>query len=550
MQLAIPVPLRHDETGLQITRLDRGAWRRFTFALDGREATVRWSAEEIESEVIVETRVARPAGAQSIRLLVRHRPVFLATAHTDARRSIHWGMHLPSARDRDDFFTYAARWIGESLAGERWRHLAFARALTGEALEALRVPAQELLARLAPALRTAARRFPPALRVRAYGALSRDEKGWARQTLSAGVGHLLFALALMDVDETVAAGAKLVRDLAEGRKLNDALDEALTAWAAALATWGRNVGNWNDDQVRTFHVAARKQGEARQKMLAQQRILIRRAGPQVDPVLLLLPPPLRFAPEDVPATPGANAAWYRVLKVPRLTVEAHGMRHPVPFLEAFCAFASKHAAVIARPPSGLSLDRWLDGLCEVFRAGERTPSRATDSRRLRSAVDAEALRSRRPEARIPYPWVIVPDAPPPRARLPAAAPPREGARRRRRTVVEETQHVISDRIFEDWSEGEARVSQILTLRQLRGEGIAMSNCVADYRRSVEAKRTVILHAEVAGNPLTIGIDQGGRGWFVSELKGWANRRATSAEWAALLPFFQKNSIYISRGAGM
>ncbi|MGB8929888.1 MAG: hypothetical protein WCC48_01425 [Anaeromyxobacteraceae bacterium] len=66
------------------------------------------------------------------------------------------------------------------------------------------------------AVLAAARRLPPALRVRVYGVLSRDERGWERQSLSAGPGPILFALALMDLDETVSAGVKLLHDLGEG----------------------------------------------------------------------------------------------------------------------------------------------------------------------------------------------------------------------------------------------------------------------------------------------------------------------------------------------
>lgn len=564
-QLAIPVPLRHDETGLHVTRLDRAAWSRLVFTLEGRSVAARWSVGAASAEVLLETREPVPDGAQSIRLFIRHDPCFLATVHTDSRRPVHWTMR-GRPRGRADFFSYAARWSAKVLGGGRNRFRAFTHALERELLERLREPAVAVLGRLDRRVLAAARRFPPELRVRAYGALSRDERGWARQTLSAGVGHFLFAFALLDVDETVAAGVKLLRDLAEGRRLNDALDDAIAAWAAALPTWGRNIGNWTDDQVRAFHVAATKAGAERQRMLASQRLLVRRAGARVDPVLLLLPPPLRFAPEDVPATPGANAAWFRVMKVPRLTLEAVEMRHPAPFLEAFAAFASRHAPAIARPPRGLSLEPWLDGLCEALLAAERTPSRRTDPVALREAVDVGALRARPAERRLLYPWVEAPPPPPPPAPpLPAPAPPAAAPRRRARArpapppvpplpeparppdrIVAVTgvrpEHVISWPHFEPWTAGGVEVRQLTTLRQLRAEGARMRNCVASYREIVEAGDMAILHATVHGEPLTIGVDLARRRRWVSELKGFANRPARREEWVALRPFFEANGI--------
>ncbi|MGB8930736.1 MAG: PcfJ domain-containing protein [Anaeromyxobacteraceae bacterium] len=568
MQLAIPVPLRHDETGLQVSRLARDAWTRLTFTLDGRSVDVHWSVSGASAEVRVESREPKQDGAQSIRLSIRHRPVFLATVHTDAQTPVHWGMHAPSRRDLHDFFSYAARWAAPPLAGSRTRFPAFLRTLEERLLLHLREPAAVVLSGCNPAVLAAARRLPPALRVRVHGALSRDERGWARQSLSAGPGPILFALALMDLDETVSAGVKLLHDLGEGRRLDAALDEAIGAWADALRVWGRNVGSWSDDQVRAFHVAAAKRGEERARMVANQRVLIRRAGARVDPMLVLVPPPIRFAPEDIPTAPGANAAWYRVMKVPRVTVEAVGLRHPQPFLEHFCAFASRHAPALARPPRGVPLDQWLEWLCETLRTSERTPSRRTDPVRLRESVDLKAMRARPVEARLLYPWDLQPPAPPPAPEpppVPVVAPPRRRAARRARPLPQEAppapprerlqavtgglrreavlgappEHVISKLRFAPWKGANAEVRQLTTLRELRTEGRAMSNCVASYRESVEAGEQVILHASVDGQPLTIAVDRdAANGWYVSEFKGFANRRAVPSEWAALRPFFE------------
>lgn len=74
----------------------------------------------------------------------------------------------------------------------------------------------------------------------------------------------------------------------------------------------------------------------------------------------------------------------------------------------------------------------------------------------------------------------------------------------------------------------------------------MRNCVGTYREMVEEGETAILHADVRGEPLTMGLDRMGTQWMVSELKGFANRPATTEEWLALLPFFEGNGIMLAR----
>lgn len=106
--------------------------------------------------------------------------------------------------------------------------------------------------------------------------------------------------------------------------------------------------------------------------------------------------------------------------------------------------------------------------------------------------------------------------------------------------------MISKLHFEPWTGACAEVRQITTLRQLRAEGARMRNCVASYREMVAEGDMVILHATVRGEPLTMGLELMGQQWMISELKGFANRPATTDEWIALLPFFEANGITLGR----
>lgn len=107
---------------------------------------------------------------------------------------------------------------------------------------------------------------------------------------------------------------------------------------------------------------------------------------------------------------------------------------------------------------------------------------------------------------------------------------------------ERPEHVICKQQFEPWTSEGVEVQQITTLRQLRAEGTRMANCVASYRESVEEGDVAILHATVNGEPLTISVDLGPGCRVVSDMAGFANRRAQRSEWAALRPFFEKNGI--------
>lgn len=526
----------------------RGATTRL--ALRGRAVVLRLRAGDDGAEARLHAESDAP-GASGLALRVRRRPIFLAEVETDAPAPLHWGLGAgPALRDARDFFGYAHRWACRALSWgdpHRARRHAVRLAVAGLLAEA----ARPLAAQCEGALAAAARRFLPPARARLYGLLTRDGRGWVRQAARASPGALLLGLALADERETSEAGVRLLHDLGEGRRLDEALDAALAAWEAALPAWTGEAGPWSDDQRRAFLAAARLDAPARARQRAAMRLLARRAGPWVEPRLLLLPPPLRFAPEDVPAAPLENARWFRVMKVARVTVPAVGALAGDDFLGPFAAFASRHAGVLGRPPPGLDLGDWLFALAGLLRAQERVPSRATDPARLVAAVDVAALRAR------PLGWQRPPPLDPPAQPLALAAPPGppeaaaaaealEAARRARAAPWRRSVPPIEVVHFPRWEDAraDAEVVQLTSADQLLAEGARQRNCVASYAGRAERGGLVICSARVRRQRLTLSVVPTADGWRLSECAGFANREPTSAELGALAPWFAAHRIRV------
>lgn len=544
---APPSPVAAEALG----RLAAPAFRT-RLALGGRRVVVSFSRGRDGAAVRLEAQHDAP-GAWAIALDLRLRPLVLATTQSDSPRPLHWALSPrgPGA-DPGEFFAYALGWAARKLAGET-RDRARLRAAEAGVRPALREAAAALAGALDPALRGAAVRFAPRTRSRVAGALapSRDPRGWLRQASRAHPGLVLLGLALVDVEETEDAGVALLHDLASGRRLGPALDAAVEGWAAALPAWAEPSDLRARAERGAFAAAAALAGGDRTRMLAAQRLLVRRAGYWCEPAALLLPPPLRFAPEDLPAAPRENAAWFRVMKVPGVTVEGRPAPADRALAEAFSAFASRHAVALARPPRGIGMGPWLAELVEGLRAAGRTPSRATDPARLVDAADVAELRRR---LAVPPPRLVRlapgPDPARARPRVPVAAEPAADGLARpepgtaagapARPAAESP--TISPRRFEPWVTERASVFQITTLRELREEGVRMSNCVADYRELVRRGEVVVLSARVAGRPITIAVRPWLKRWRLAEWKGYANRRLTPAEVALLAPWLDANGI--------
>jgi hypothetical protein len=519
---------------------------RARIALGSRSVVVTFSRTADGARVRLDALHDAP-GAWSISLDLRLRPMLVATIRSDSPLPLHWGMDRVVGANPREFFTYAMRWTGRKLTGDTLR-----RARSGPVERAvspvLREAAAAMAATLAPELRLSACAFAPSWRARVASVLARDQRGWLAQAARAHPGVVLFGLALGDVEETEDAGVKLLHDVAQGRRLGPALDDAVGAWARALPAWAAPSDLRTRALRGAFAAAAARRGDARARMLAAQKVLVRRAGRWCEPDLLLVPPPLRFAPEDVPPDPEENLRWFRVMKVPGLTVEGRPAPLDTGLAEAFSAFASRHADVIGCVPADLDRATWLAELVAVLRASGRTPSRATDPERLVAQVDVEEVRRRLTE---PQPALFAPPGqgavpPAPVAAEPVAAtlaPPapdwRDAGFPPRADVQSRT---ISPRVFEPWRSERATVVQIETLHELRLEGARMSNCVASYQPRIERGDFVVLTAKVDGNRITIAVQPCMTGWRLHEWKGFANRRVEPSEIEALRPWMRANGI--------
>jgi hypothetical protein len=501
-------------------------WSRTRLALGSRAVVVACTRTDHGATVRLEA-LHDGRGARSIALDLRLRPIHVATIRSDSPWPLHWAMQRTVGADPREFFTYAERWLVRNLAGDsprRGRHLPIQLAVR----PVLRGAAAAIAATLDPRLRRTASLFAPSRRARVASALARDPRGWLLQAARAHPGLVLLGLALEGVEETEDAGLALLHGLSSGRRLGPALDAAVEAWARALPAWAAQSELWTCALRGAFAAAAERRGDARARLLAAQKVLARRAGPWCEPEALLVPPPLRFAPEDVPSDPVRNMRWFWLMKVPGVTVETRPPPADPAFAEAFAAFVSRHAAVIGRWPRDIDRAAWLSEVAAVLRASGRTPSRATDPARLVAQVSVPELRARLAEERR-----ALFRRPPLEATAPPAAAPARAVR---------CSATISPRAFEPWRSENARVVQITTLAELREEGVRVRNCVASYRPLVERGELVVLSASVAGRPITIAVRPNGRGWRLDEWKGFANRRLTPPEVEALRPWMQANGV--------
>ena len=161
--------------------------------------------------------------------------------------------------------------------------------------------------------RRAARRFAPTSRFGVYRLLVDDASGRIAQLAVACPGALLFALGMQKCGDARSeeAADTLLAGVVAGRRLNALLHEALLTWVGAA---GRFAAMTRDAASEAWRWVAEASGRELQKLLDDQRLLVRRAGPRVCHEHVLSPPPLAYTPEDIPPSPRANARWFATMK--------------------------------------------------------------------------------------------------------------------------------------------------------------------------------------------------------------------------------------------
>jgi hypothetical protein len=252
-------------------------------------------------------------------------------------------------------------------------------------------------------------------------------------------------------------------------------------------------------------------GSSRVQLLRQQRLLIRRARPRVPPTLLLLPPPLAFAPEDIPTAVRANAHWYRVMKGAGVTLVRHPSAAAVIDL-ALSSFASRQAGKIEaeRRREVPEMMRMLALYCHATR---RRPSRSTEPARLIEQARTWTAKLTRI------------------ARKDAGTPPHE---------ILSVELPVDDALA--WDSTPLLVTPLRTVGELLEEGERMAHCVANRAGAALSRACVLCHATIHGKPHTLELRRARCGWVLADLRGFANELPTRDAVQALRPWLTARNV--------
>lgn len=223
--------------------------------------------------------------------------------------SLNKGFH---PRNKHDPFAMIYKEIAESIAklvcykrhswlerfnyhfytSERWSFSEILRECFADVKKASIFAAEQLL----DLHRRYALKFSSNTRLGVYYLLLSDKSGRLMQLADAYPGVLIFAVALArqkSIGKKIAQ--KLIQDIVFGKKLNQCIDDAIHAKTKVYSLLLEEPIN-------------------NKSPLVEQRIFIKKAKSRVTPTALLLPPPLKFAPEDIPQTVQENARWYKTMR--------------------------------------------------------------------------------------------------------------------------------------------------------------------------------------------------------------------------------------------
>jgi hypothetical protein len=364
--------------------------------------------------------------------------------------------------------------------------------------------------------RKIALRFPAHMRMWLCRQLAADTSGRLAQLAQACPGALIFAYALAKHGHRAgvgAAGAKLLRDAIAGRGLGEILDDAVAAWATGAVRLAQDQRAPGERHLIWQRVVDAR-SSARQALLRAQRLLIRRAGAGVPSRTLWLPPPLAFAPEDIPARKLENARWFRVMKCfSPLLVSYEGL--PLEYGRNICLFLSRHALLLHRREDlGHSDHSRISSLLDYVRAINDWPRRSSSATRLFEAAEAwhrqiEQVLLMEDAGRMVGQSLVGADG----KTLPLPEPPCPG-----------------------WRSGDDRIVPLHSAEEVLAEGAQMHNCVASHIPQVLANTAALYHGEIAGKPLTIQIAPAISGYRVVEAKTFANDEPTAAQMRVLREF--------------
>jgi hypothetical protein len=458
-------------------------------------------------------------------LALRTKPFLSLRVRRGGAWSSHsWGLAAGLTRSRHDPFVDACRWAFRALVPfnpHRRRNGPRASCpeitmLVRQVRATIREAACAAAALLDQGARKSALRFPAHMRMWLCRQLAADTSGRLAQLAQACPGALIFAYALAKLGHRAgvgAAGAKLLRDAIAGRGLGEILDDAVAAWATGAVRLAQNQRAPGERHLIWQRVVDAK-GSARRALLRAQRLLIRRAGAGVPSRTLWLPPPLAFAPEDIPARKLENARWFRVMKCfSPLLVSYEGL--PLEYGRNICLFLSRHALLLhKREDLGHSDYSRISSLLDYVRAINDWPRRSSSATRLFEAAETwhrqiEQVLLMEDAGRMVGQSLVGADG----KTLPLPEPPCPG-----------------------WRSGEDHIVPLHTAEEVLAEGAQMHNCVASHIPQVLVGTAALYHGEVAGKPLTIQIAPAISGYRVVEARTFANDEPTAAQMRVLREF--------------
>ena len=317
-----------------------------------------------------------------------------------------------------------------------------------------------------------------------YKVATDDATGRLGQLAGACPGLLLFLLALP---------GKVARPVTDGviagRRLNRLLGEAAEAWMR----WYVDAG----PAARCRHWPPE---DDRRRMVTDQRVRVRRAGPLVPREVLLTPPPPVLVPEDIPRDPGQNRDWYVVTSVwglpwtdwwrwgNMLSYQRDGLSR---FLSRQWKGLCEHGQ-LSPADRPLEVMQYVGHVADYVRHTDRELDRGVGARRLvRELQDWEASRYQN-------------NMYPPRTELQT--------------------HGMAD-----WREAGDTIRPLATVGELLEESRAMKHCVASMARLGVQGQAVFLHGEIQGRPVTIEVAQFGAGFRQVDVRGRRNRLLTDEE---------------------
>jgi hypothetical protein len=347
-----------------------------------------------------------------------------------------------------------------------------------------------------PDARAAVLRFNPHLRTWLYAQLVSDDTRRLLQLASTCPGALIFARCLDEHDRTRDVAARLLKDLIAGRRLDASIDEAVEHWAnrfpglesprkRACPRWGFMVPPMRPD---------------RQKVLRTQRLLVRRAGPQVATSLLWTLPPLVVVPEDIPRKVRANARWFAVMKC-HSTLRTEPEPGTQRSFVAISNLLSAQHANVPRAKSFQLLQRSVGDLLDFILVTGRAPPRDADWRALMRASRA---------------W-------------------HRGFARARRNPLEVPDGPLPRR-HEAWSAPGVTITLVVIVCGFITEGKEMRHCVATRLDKALRGQCFIFSVVVDGSRLTLELHHDGS---LGDFRGVQNRHPSGAEHAAVKAWLHK-----------